>query len=99
SRKGGTVALSSTEIAGRLQVKVSDTGAGIAPERLERLFTPCERLGAEQTGVEGVGLGLALSKGLVEAMGGTLGVESALDRGSAFWVEFPVVEDRKSTRL
>ncbi|HTD45998.1 MAG TPA: ATP-binding protein [bacterium] len=93
NRKGGTVALSSKEIAaGRLQIKVSDTGAGIAPERLERLFTPFERLGAEQTGVEGVGLGLALSKGLVEAMGGTLGVESALDRGSAFWVEFPVVD-------
>ena len=93
NRKGGTVALSSKEIAaGRLQIKVSDTGAGIAPERLERLFTPFERLGAEQTGIEGVGLGLALSKGLVEAMGGTLGVESALGRGSAFWVEFPVVD-------
>jgi CheY-like chemotaxis protein len=65
---------------------------GITPEKVGRLFSPFERLGAEHTGVEGTGLGLALSKGLVEAMGGTMGVESAEGSGSTFWLELPVVE-------
>jgi hypothetical protein len=49
-------------------------------------------LGAEQTAIEGTGLRLMLSKGLAEAMGGTLGVESEVDRGSTFWVEFALSE-------
>ncbi len=57
-----------------------------------RLFIPFERLDAEQTMVEGTGLGLALSKGLTEAMGGTLGVASTVGEGSTFWVELPVAE-------
>ncbi len=60
-------------------LRVADTGLGIAPERLERLFTPFDRLGAETTGSAGTGLGLTLSKALVEAMGGTITVESMLD--------------------
>jgi CheY-like chemotaxis protein len=56
------------------------------------LFTPFERLGAEQTGEEGTGIGLALSKRLAEAMGGTLGATSALGQGSTFTVELPLVE-------
>jgi len=93
NRKEGLVALSCEVMPeGRLRIKVSDTGPGIAPEKLERLFVPFERLGAEQTSVEGTGLGLALSKRLVEAMGGTLGVDSIVDRGSSFWVELAVAE-------
>jgi CheY-like chemotaxis protein len=57
---------------------------------MERLFTPFERLDAQQAGVEGTGLGLALSRGLTEAMGGRLGVESTFGQGSRFWVELPV---------
>jgi CheY-like chemotaxis protein len=56
------------------------------------LFQPFERLGAEQTSVEGTGLGLALSRGLAEAMGGALGVQSELGRGSTFWVELSRTE-------
>ncbi|HEX4834859.1 MAG TPA: PAS domain S-box protein [bacterium] len=93
NRKGGLVALAYEVILGdRLRIKVSDTGPGIAPERLERLFIPFERLGAEQTAIEGTGLGLALSKRLVEVMGGTLGVDSIVDRGSTFWVELALAE-------
>ena len=73
-------------------VHVRDTGPGIAADPLDRLFTPFERLGAEQTDVEGTGLGLALSKRLVEAMGGRLGVQSELGRGSTFTVELPRAE-------
>lgn len=93
NRPGGTVELSCMETQeGRLRVSVTDSGAGIPPEKLERLFTPFERLGAEQTEVEGTGLGLALSKRLVEAMGGRIGVESSVGRGSTFWVEMGLVE-------
>jgi CheY-like chemotaxis protein len=71
---------------------VIDTGPGIASDKLERLFTPFERLGAEGTAVEGTGLGLALSKHLVEVMGGTLGVESRVGEGSTFEVALPLAE-------
>jgi CheY-like chemotaxis protein len=75
-----------------MQVKVTDTGRGIPPESIERLFVPFDRLGRERTSIEGTGLGLPLTKGLAEAMGGTLGVASAVGRGSTFWVELPLAE-------
>lgn len=93
SPEGSLVRVSCEKAEGdRLRIKVTDAGPGIAPEKVERLFSPFERLGAEHTGVEGTGLGLALSKGLVEAMGGTMGVESAEGSGSTFWLELPLVE-------
>jgi len=93
NRKGGTVVLSYDETPqGRLRINVTDTGPGIPPERMDRLFTPFERLGAEQTGAEGTGLGLVLSRRLVETMGGTMGAESTVGRGSTFWVELALAE-------
>jgi PAS domain S-box-containing protein len=90
----GTVAISAEEIDGtRLRVKVRDTGPGVKPEHQAKLFTPFERLGAEQTGVEGTGLGLALSKRLLEMMGGSIGVQNNPDRGATFWMELPLVQD------
>jgi CheY-like chemotaxis protein len=68
---------------------VSDTGQGIPADQLGRLFAPFERLSAESSGVEGTGLGLAIARGLTEAMGGTIGVDSAVAEGSVFWVELP----------
>jgi signal transduction histidine kinase/ActR/RegA family two-component response regulator len=76
---------------GRLRIAVRDTGVGITPDKLARLFTPFDRLGAEASGVEGTGLGLALSKSLIEAMGGTVHVESTPGTGSTFSAELAVV--------
>ena len=61
-------------------------------EGLSKLFVPFERLGAEATGVEGTGVGLALSRRLAEAMGGTLDLRSVVGEGSRFWVELPITE-------
>jgi PAS domain S-box-containing protein len=75
-----------------LAIGVRDTGPGIPEDRLGELFVAFSRLGAERSGVEGTGLGLALSQRLVEAMGGRLRVESTVGEGSTFWVELPVTE-------
>jgi PAS domain S-box-containing protein len=71
------------------RISVTDTGYGISPENQSRLFEPFQRLGAENTKVEGTGLGLALSKLLTIAMGGEIGVDTRLDEGSTFWIELP----------
>jgi len=71
------------------RISVRDTGAGIPVEKIARLFTPFDRLGAEQSAVEGTGLGLALCQRLVQAMHGTIGVNSTLGNGSTFWLDLP----------
>jgi signal transduction histidine kinase/ActR/RegA family two-component response regulator len=93
NRPRGTIVVSCEQPdATRVRISVADTGMGIPAERLGLLFTPFERLGAEQTAEEGTGIGLALSKRLAEAMGGTLGAASTLGQGSTFTVELPRVE-------
>jgi PAS domain S-box-containing protein len=87
NREGGTVRVRCEPRApGRVAVAVADTGVGIPADKMDRLFTPFERLGAEQSRVEGTGLGLALARRLTEAMGGTISAESDA-RGSTFRVE------------
>ena len=87
---GGRVTLSWEERPSeRLRITVQDTGNGITPENLERLFMPFDRLGAERTEVEGSGLGLALSKKLIVAMGGEIGAESQIGSGTTFWIKLP----------
>jgi PAS domain S-box-containing protein len=94
NRQAGAIHVSCelVELA-RFRIAVTDTGPGIAHDQLDRLFIPFDRLGAEQSGAEGTGIGLALSKGLVEAMAGSIGVDSRPGEGSTFWIEFARIED------
>jgi CheY-like chemotaxis protein len=71
----------------RVRVSVKDTGIGLAPEQLAQLFQPFNRLGQESSAEEGTGIGLVVTKQLVELMGGIIGVESSVGAGSVFWVE------------
>ena len=75
-----------------IRISVSDTGIGIAANEQHKLFEPFQRIGAEISEVEGTGLGLAVAKKLVDAMSGSIGVESAVGVGSTFWVELPQTE-------
>jgi PAS domain S-box-containing protein len=77
----------------RVRLRVRDTGVGIAPEKQDQLFVPFARLGAEYSDVEGTGLGLALSRRLVEAMGGDLVLEHSGPEGSSFLVDLSVSRD------
>ena len=90
NHSGGRVQITAASVDGHCRLAVADTGPGLRPEEMERLFAPFERLSAAATGVEGTGLGLALSKSLTEAMGGSIGVESKVGKGSTFWVELPL---------
>ena len=96
NREGGSATVSVDPMAGSTTIRVSDTGPGIRSEDRDRLFSPFDRLGAERTGVEGTGLGLALTKALVEGMGGSIGVESEFGTGSTFWLALPPAEDPSS---
>ena len=82
--EGGTLTIETARAEGGARVAVSDTGVGIAPENLEKIFQPLFT-----TKAKGIGLGLAVAQGLAEANGGTISVESAVGRGSRFLVVFP----------
>ncbi|MCK9637991.1 MAG: ATP-binding protein [Methylobacter tundripaludum] len=77
---------------GMARIMVKDSGRGIPATALPRLFRAFERIESAYSGIEGTGIGLALSKRLVEAMQGVIGVESVVGEGSVFWVELPAAE-------
>ncbi len=76
-----------------VRLSVRDTGVGLNEEEIVRLFMPFERLKAARLGVEGTGMGLVLSKSLIEGMGGTMNVTSTTDKGSTFWLELPLIAE------
>lgn len=94
NKSGGTVgvacALSSPD---SIRISVRDSGAGLAPEQLAQLFQPFNRLGQEVNVEEGTGIGLVMTKRLVELMGGVIGVESIVGKGCIFWVELKLTTE------
>jgi PAS domain S-box-containing protein len=93
NREGGIASVTAwPNENGMVRVTVTDNGRGIPADKVGRLFTPFERLGMDQ-GVEGTGLGLALSKRLVEEMKGSIGVTSTVGLGTAFWIELPEADN------
>jgi CheY-like chemotaxis protein len=87
---GGRVTVGAQVSGDRLRIAVTDTGTGIAGELQEQLFEPFSRLGMEGTKIEGTGIGLTITRQLVDLMGGAIGVDSEVGRGSTFWIELPV---------
>jgi PAS domain S-box-containing protein len=88
NRRGGVVLVDiSVEPHNKLRIHVRDSGVGMNPEQLVQLFQPFNRLGQEASGEEGTGIGLVVTKRLIEMMGGLIGVESTPGSGSVFWIE------------
>jgi signal transduction histidine kinase/ActR/RegA family two-component response regulator len=94
NHRDGSITLSCQEEGtDRVIIVVSDTGPGLSPDDLERIFVPFERLGAERTEIEGTGIGLPLARALTEAMHGRLTASSVLGQGAAFTVSLPRAPD------
>jgi signal transduction histidine kinase/ActR/RegA family two-component response regulator len=89
---GGSVEVACSDLDDAIRVSVRDTGPGIDPSRRAQLFEPFQRLGAEDSQVEGTGLGLALTRQLVERLGGSIDMESTPGVGSTFWVDLPITD-------
>lgn len=93
NRHHGTITVQCSVIKGResaadrIRINLSDTGNGLSPEKLKQLFQPFNRLGQEDGAEEGTGIGLVVTKQLVELMGGTIGVASTEGLGCDFWIE------------
>ncbi len=88
NRSGGSVTVACTlRDSDRIRITVTDTGAGLAPEMIAQLFESFNRLGQEAGGEEGTGIGLVVSKRLIELMNGEIGVASTVAVGSSFWIE------------
>jgi PAS domain S-box-containing protein len=97
NKVGGKVSVDFLETStGRLRICVQDSGEGLTDDKLTQLFQPFNRLGKETGVEEGTGIGLTLSKRLVELMGGTIGVQSTVGKGSMFWIELNLTAEPQS---
>jgi PAS domain S-box-containing protein len=83
-----------TSVPGRIRICVKDTGEGLSPDKLAQLFQPFNRLGQEASTEEGTGIGLVMTKRLIEMMGGVIGAESVVGSGSVFWIELSLTAER-----
>jgi signal transduction histidine kinase len=90
NRTAGSVTITTALVQPqRLRISITDTGNGLSKEQIDKLFQPFERLTAKNSQIEGTGIGLCISKKLIEAMDGRIGVESEEGEGSCFWIEIP----------
>jgi len=93
NREDGAITLTHDRLAdGRVRINVTDTGPGIDDDRLAKIFDPFDRLGAENSEIEGTGIDLTITKRLVEMMDGEIGVDSIVGEGTTSWVAFPVTD-------
>jgi len=89
NRPGGAVIIACALVSpDSIRISIQDTGFGMTPKQLAQLFQPFNRLGRESGPVEGTGIGLVVTKRLIELMGGAIGVDSTVGVGSVFWIEF-----------
>jgi signal transduction histidine kinase/ActR/RegA family two-component response regulator len=91
--RGSVIVDCSVCSSGRIRISVRDTGEGLSPEKLAQLFQSFNRLGQEASGEEGTGIGLVVSKRLMELMQGQIGVDSVVGKGSVFWIELITAVD------
>jgi CheY-like chemotaxis protein len=89
NRRGGTVSVALREVGDQVELEVADTGLGMSPEQLQSLFEPFNRLGREVSGIEGTGIGMALTRRLVELLDGSLAVSSEEELGTCVRVRLP----------
>jgi signal transduction histidine kinase len=94
NQEAGTVTINAeTPRQDKLRILISDTGKGLTELEQQSLFNSFERLGANKTDIEGTGLGLSITKQLAELMGGKVGVNSTVGKGSTFWLELKQVKE------
>jgi signal transduction histidine kinase len=97
NRTGGNVWISCHAVSNdRVRINVKDTGFGLTGEQITQLFQPFGRVGTQAHGIEGTGIGLAITKELIELMGGSVGIDSELGKGSTFWLELDCVPPDES---
>ncbi len=93
NRVGGSVSVDLNLMADSYcRLSIRDTGRGIAPDHLDKLFQPFNRLGVENGEIEGTGIGLTITQRIIDLMGGRIGVDSELGVGSCFWIDLPVTQ-------
>ena len=93
--ESGTIWLNAEQLnASMLRISVTDTGAGITKEKISEVFQPFNRLGADKSEVEGTGIGLSITKQLVENMGGAIGFKGNDGKGSTFWIDLPIAKEQ-----
>jgi signal transduction histidine kinase/AmiR/NasT family two-component response regulator len=97
NRTDGTIIVTYTvSTPERIRICVEDAGEGLSPEKIGQLFQPFNRLGQEATAEEGTGIGLVMTKRLTELMGGAIGVESTVGKGSVFWIELNLTDEQQA---